>query len=216
MDRGNISKGLFVVFEGLDGCGKTTQAQALAGFLDEHGVKYTYVREPGGTAVGNQLRSILLDPDTILTKWGEVLLLAAARAQLVKDVIKPALDRGEIVISDRYLFSSLAYQGYGLEMDIELIRRINMEAVEGLMPDWTILLDISPEVGLARKANLRGLDRIEQRDAGFFRRVVEGYTKLAEQYGFVIIDGTASISGIHDLVLTKISNILLGRESGDE
>jgi len=109
MDRSSsINKGNFIVFEGLDGCGKTTQAQMLVGFLDQRGVKYTYVREPGGTAVGNQLRSILLNPTTVLTQWGEMLLLAAARAQLVQDVIRPALARGEVVVCDRYLFSSLA------------------------------------------------------------------------------------------------------------
>ena len=117
MDRSDLGSGLFIVFEGLDGCGKTTQAQMLADFFDRRGIKYTHVREPGGTAVGNQLRSILLNPETSLTD-GEVLLLAAARAQLVQDVIIPALKRGEMVVSDRYLFSSLAYQGYGLEQDV--------------------------------------------------------------------------------------------------
>ena len=91
MDRSDLGSGLFIVFEGLDGCGKTTQAQMLADFFDRRGIKYTHVREPGGTAVGNQLRSILLNPETSLTRWGEVLLLAAARAQLVQDVIIPAL-----------------------------------------------------------------------------------------------------------------------------
>lgn len=216
MDRSDIRKGLFIVFEGLDGCGKTTQAQKLAGFLDERGVKYTYVREPGGTKVGNQLRAIILDPGTVLTRWGEVLLLAAARAQLVKDVIKPALERGEIVICDRYLFSSLAYQGYGLELDVELVRRINFEAVDGLMPDWTFLLSISPEIGLARQASLRGLDRIEQRDENFFKRVVKGYGALNGLYGFVDLDGTAEPDHIHAQVLTQLANTLIGRESGDE
>lgn len=203
MDRSNLRKGCFIVFEGLDGCGKTTQAQLLAGFLDEQRAKYTYVREPGGTAVGNQLRAILLNPDTVLTQWGEVLLLAAARAQLVQDVIIPALDRGETVICDRYLFSSLAYQGWGLQLDVELVRRINMEAVQGLMPDWTFLLEISPETGLARQANRRGLDRIEQRDAGFFNRVVEGYTQLAMTHQFIRLDGTADPDAIHHQVLAK-------------
>lgn len=200
MVRSNI-KGRFIVFEGLDGCGKTTQAQLLADYFSCRGAEYLHVREPGGTDVGDKLRQILLDPDTVLTRWGEVLLLAAARAQLVQDVIRPALVRGMVVVCDRYLFSSLAYQGYGLRQDVELVRQINLEAVGGLMPDWTFLLDIEPDVGLARQANRRGLDRIEQRDEGFFQRVVEGYQLLANEYGFIALDGNASIQEIHRQVV---------------
>lgn len=200
MDRSNI-KGRFIVFEGLDGCGKSTQAQLLADYFCRRGVEYLHVREPGGTDVGDKLRQILLDPDTVLTRWGEVLLLAAARAQLVQDVIRPALNRGVIVVCDRYLFSSLAYQGYGLMQDVELVRQVNLEAVGGLMPHWTFLLDIDPDAGLTRQANRRGLDRIEQRDEGFFQRVVEGYQLLASKYAFIKLDGNASIEEIHRQVV---------------
>ncbi|MGI6365760.1 MAG: dTMP kinase [Bacillota bacterium] len=206
MDRSDLGSGLFIVFEGLDGCGKTTQAQMLADFFDRRGIKYTHVREPGGTAVGNQLRSILLNPETSLTRWGEVLLLAAARAQLVQDVIIPALKRGEMVVSDRYLFSSLAYQGYGLEQDVELVRRVNLEAVQGLMPDITFYLEIDPAVGLARQQRVRGLDRIEQRQGDFFARVVKGYSQLRLEYDFANIDGTATPEQIHRQVLDKIKD----------
>lgn len=207
MVRSNL-KGHFIVFEGLDGCGKTTQAQLLADFFSRIGVEYLHVREPGGTVVGDKLRQILLNPDTVLTRWGEVLLLAAARAQLVQDVIRPALARGKIVVCDRYLFSSLAYQGYGLMQDVELVRQVNLEAVGGLMPDWTFLLDIDPNAGLARQANRRGLDRIEQRDEGFFQRVVEGYQLLAKNYAFTKLDGNASIQKIHRQVVTIIEREL--------
>lgn len=206
MDRSDLGSGLFIVFEGLDGCGKTTQAQMLADFFDRRGIKYTHVREPGGTAVGNQLRSILLNPETSLTRWGEVLLLAAARAQLVQDVIIPALKRGEMVVSDRYLFSSLAYQGYGLEQDVELVRRVNLEAVQGLMPDITFYLEIDPAVGLARQQRVRGLDRIEQRQGDFFARVVKGYSQLRLEDHFANIDGTATPEQIHRQVLDKIKD----------
>ncbi|MDD2281759.1 MAG: dTMP kinase [Eubacteriales bacterium] len=216
MVRSNL-KGRFIVFEGLDGCGKTTQAKMLSDFLSSQGVQYLHVREPGGTAVGNKLREILLDPETVLTRWGEVLLLAAARAQLVQDVIRPALARGEIVVCDRYLFSSLAYQGYGLEQNVELVRQVNLEAVGGLMPDWTFLLDIEPEAGLSRQANRRGLDRIEQRKEGFFQRVVEGYQQLAKDYGLIRLDGTASVQAIHRQVVTILGKkLILREECGDE
>ena len=208
MGRGGMNKGVFIVFEGLDGCGKTTQAEMLADYLKCQGIKHTTIREPGGTVVGNQLRTLLLDPSTVLTRWGEVLLLAAARAQLVQDIIRPALGRGEIVVCDRYLFSSLAYQGYGLQQDIELVKRVNLEAVQGLMPDRTFILAVSPEVGLARQANNRGLDRIELRDAGFFQRVVEGYQELAEAYNMVKLDGTAEARIIHEQVLAALEKFI--------
>src|SRR5690554_5879314 len=206
MDRSDLGSGLFIVFEGLDGCGKTTQAQMLADFFEQQVTKYFHVREPGGTAVGDQLRWILLNPETSLTRWGEVLLLAAARAQLVQDVIMPALKRGEMVISDRYLFSSLAYQGYGLEQDVELVKKVNLEAVQGLMPDITFYLEIDPAVGLARQQRVRGLDRIEQRQGDFFARVVKGYSQLRLEYDFANIDGTATPEQIHRQVLDKIKD----------
>lgn len=201
---GSFVTGSFIVFEGLDGCGKTTQAKMLADFFAKQGVKYLHVREPGGTAVGDRLRRLLLDPETVLTRWGEVLLLAAARAQLVQDVIRPALSEGTVVICDRYLFSSLAYQGHGLGLDVELIRQINMEAVGCLLPNQTFLLDIDFKKGLTRQASRRGLDRIEMRDAGYFSRVVEGYKQLAESYKFIKIDGEASAEAIHRQVINQI------------
>lgn len=206
MDRSNI-RGKFIVFEGLDGCGKTTQARMLAGFFAEQGIEYIHVREPGGTPVGDQLRQLLLDPETELTLWGEVLLLATARAQLIQDVVRPALVEGQVVVCDRYLFSSLAYQGYGLDLDVELVKRINIEAVGGLLPDWTFFLDIDFRTGLARQANRRGLDRIEKRDAGFFERVVEGYKQLAADYGFEILAGAAPADRIHRQVVARLKMI---------
>lgn len=210
-------KGRLIVFEGLDGCGKSTQAKLLAEFLAGRGIEYLHVREPGGTAVGDRLREILLDPDTVLTRWGEVLLLAAARAQLVHDVIRPALTRGRIVICDRYLFSSLAYQGHGLQQNVELVKQVNLEAVGGLLPHWTFLLEIEPEAGLERQANRRGLDRIEQRDAGFFQRVVEGYRRLALEYGLIKVDGTAPIETIHRWVVSLLeAECAFREECGNE
>ena len=212
---GSDLKGLFIVLEGLDGCGKSTQAELLSDFFARRGIRYLHVREPGGTSLGDKLRQILLDPQTVLTRWGEVLLLAAARAQLVQDLVRPALARGEIVISDRSLFSSLAYQGYGLGQDVELVKRVNLEAVEGLLPDLTFFLEIEAGVGLARQATRRGLDRIEQRDEGFFQRVVEGYRQLARDYDFVRLDGTLPVEVVHEQILTILQG-KLREEQEDE
>ncbi|HOB35674.1 MAG: dTMP kinase [Firmicutes bacterium] len=213
MDRSDI-KGTFIVFEGLDGCGKTTQAQLLADFFAGQGAEYVYVREPGGTPVGDKLRAILLDPETVLTKWGEVLLLAAARAQLVQDIILPALTRGKTVICDRYLFSSVAYQGYGLEQDVELVKRVNLEAVQGLMPDMTFYLEVSVQTGLARQQKVRRLDRIERRDSGFFSRVVRGYEKMISEYNFIRLDGTAEPQVIHRQVVDNVTKKMKKGERG--
>lgn len=211
MDRSNINEGLFIIFEGLDGCGKSTQVSMLTGFLEQRGIKYTYVREPGGTKVGDQIREILLNPETKLSSWGEVLLYAAARAQLVQDVIRPALARGEVVVGDRYLFSSLAYQGYGLEQDVELVRRVNLEAVQGLLPNHVFLLRVTPEMGLSRQAGQRDLDRIELRNHQFFHRVYLGYEKLAATYGFSVLNGSERPEDIHHQVVAKIEHLIYER-----
>lgn len=183
----------------------------LSSYLAKQGIRHLHVREPGGTDVGDKLRAILLDTHTVLTRWGEVLLLAAARAQLVQDVIKPALARGETVVCDRFFFSSLAYQGYGLQQDVELVRQVNFVAVQGLLPDWTFYLDINPQTGLLRQANKRNLDRIEQRNGGFFQRVVEGYEQLVNEYRLIRLDGNEAAEVIHHQVVTLLSKINIER-----
>lgn len=189
----------FITLEGPDGSGKSTQAALLAKGLQQMGLPVILTREPGGTEVGLRLREILLDPDTQLTVMTEILLMAADRAQHVEEVIKPALENNMIVICDRYVDSSLAYQGFGLLGDIGPVLRINEAAIQGIWPDLTILLDVDPKVGLRRHASLSpyrtlgDLDRIEQRDLVFHQRVRDGYHALQNIYEerFAVIDTTS-------------------------
>ncbi|NLY29928.1 MAG: dTMP kinase [Firmicutes bacterium] len=195
----------FITLEGPDGSGKSTQAVLLAERLRQMGLPVVLTREPGGTSVGRKLREILLDPDVELSVMTEVLLMAADRAQHVQEVIKPALENNMVVVCDRYVDSSLAYQGFGLLGEMSQVKAINEAAIEGVWPDLTILLDVEPEVGLRRhrqaaseagrsacSGRTNGLDRIEQRDLKFHQRVRDGYHVLTKLYAqrFVVIDTT--------------------------
>jgi len=181
--RRRLSKGgMLIAFEGGEGSGKSTQAARLAEWLSERGVAVTTTHEPGATDFGARIRQILLDsPDGSLTPRAEALLFAADRAHHVDTVIRPALDRGDVVITDRYVDSSLAYQGAGRALAMEDVRRLSRWATGGLRPDLTVLLDIDPEVGLARaRAAGRAQDRLERESLEFHRRVREGFLALAD------------------------------------
>ncbi len=211
MDRSSIgSQGLFIAFEGLDGCGKTTQAKLLIQYLLQRNIPHRHVREPGGTEVGDKIRQLLLSPETRLNTWGEAMLYATARAQLVQDVISPSLAKGEVVVCDRYLFSSLAYQGYGLGLDVELVRTINMKAVGGLIPHISFLLDIPVETWSQRQSSKQHLDRIERRDADYYQRVRDGYQKLAREHGLVVLNGQHSEQKLYSQILEKIEAYIKG------
>jgi dTMP kinase len=173
---------MFVTLEGPDGSGKTSQAQALADALEAEGTNVVLVREPGGTDLGERLRELLLHrSDLALTPLADALLFNAARAQLVNEVIRPALAAGAVVVCARFADSTLAYQGYGAGLDLELLRRLESIATDGLKPDLTILLDLPAEAGLERKHRGRApLSRFEsQLDVAFHRRVREGFLELA-------------------------------------
>ena len=176
----------YVALEGIDGAGKTSVSTALAVLLQEAGHEVVRVREPGGTAVGEGLRQILLDGPPV-TPWAEALMFAAARAQLVTEVIRPALGRGAWVLSDRSVYSSLAYQGAGRGLGMDRVRRINQPGLRGIWPDLVVLLTVSPQEGLARQARP---DRIGAQGAPFLGAVAEGFSRLAtEEPGrFVVID----------------------------
>ncbi len=176
----------YVALEGIDGAGKTSVSAALALLLEAAGHEVVRVREPGGTAVGEGLRQILLDGPPV-TPWAEALMFAAARAQLVTEVIRPALGRGAWVLSDRSVYSSLAYQGAGRGLGMDRVRRINQPGLRGVWPDLVVLLTVSPQEGLARQARP---DRIGAQGAPFLGAVAEGFSRLAtEEPGrFVVID----------------------------
>lgn len=175
-------KGIFITFEGPEGAGKTTQIGRVKQYFHERQIACIAVREPGGTAIGDLIRNILLDPDSKEMKQRtEILLYAASRAQLVEQVIRPALDRGEIVLCDRYVDSSIAYQSFGAMWKLEEVLQINQVATGGLRPDRTFLLDLPVEKGQERVL-FRGLkkDRMELKEKMFHYRVREGYLKMAK------------------------------------
>ncbi|MDE5602205.1 MAG: dTMP kinase [Clostridia bacterium] len=176
---------MFVSFEGCEGVGKSTQLRLLREYLDRTGQDAIYVREPGSTDISEQIRNVILDPaNTQMTYMTEAMLYAASRAQLVREVIKPALAEGKLVICDRYVDSSVAYQGYGRDMGAELIKRINAPAIEGCMPDLTVFIDLSPEHSWRTKRND---DRLEQESNDFFNKVYQGFlNEIATSNGRIV------------------------------
>jgi dTMP kinase len=180
---------MFVTFEGLDGSGKTTQARLLQARLEADGVEVVATREPGGTELGEQVRNLVLHGGHV-TPWAEALRYAASRAQHVDELIRPALERGASVLCDRYLDSSVAYQGVARGLGLERVLELNLVAVGGLLPDRTFLLLIDP--GLIGERLRREHDRLESEDADFHARVDEGYRRLAERFPerIVALDGT--------------------------
>ncbi|HUP77256.1 MAG TPA: dTMP kinase [Pirellula sp.] len=195
---------MFITVEGPDGSGKSTQLQLLVENLKQKGYDIVVTREPGGTTVGNQIREVLLSPDHHeMTPRVEMMLYAASRAQNVEQVIRPALERGAIVLCDRFIDASIAYQGYGLQYDLDQIRSLNEWATNGLTPDLTFLFDLNPERASARMKDRGRLDRIESRDQAFHERVYAGFQTLLKQYPerIVRIDADQSIECIQDEVL---------------
>lgn len=172
-------KGLFITFEGSEGCGKSTQSKMLSSHLKRMGRKVVFLREPGGTKISEKIRKVLLDAKNHeMSPTCETLLYMAARAQLVKEIIRPALEKGSIVISDRFLDSTVVYQGYGLGIDAAIISAIGAFATSGLKPDLTILLDLPVEKGLKHREASK--DRIEARPLSYHLRVRRGYLALAK------------------------------------
>src|SRR5689334_11269119 len=182
-----MSRGRFISFEGIEGCGKTTQIGLLARALEEQKIPYTVTREPGGTAVGEGIRKILLHSETIhLTAASELLLFYASRSQNITEKIIPALERGEIVICDRFYDASMAYQGYGRGIPLDFIEKVTDLVCNGYRPEITILLDIDPTLGLSRARARNGQrvedeGRFEMEDVEFYTRIRKGYLELAKR-----------------------------------
>jgi dTMP kinase len=197
---------LFITFEGPDGSGKTTQARLLAEYLQARAHAVIYTREPGGTEISEQIRDVILSPrNRAMQNQAEVLLFSAARAQIVAELIRPALAANKIVICDRYYDSTLAYQGYGLGLDLDALRAITRFATGGLAPDLTFYVDVPAEVGLARRQ--RGeTNRLDQKDVAYHTRVRNGYLELAraEPQRFVIVDGTRAIDLVQQDIRARL------------
>ena len=195
---------MFIAFEGVDGAGKSTQVRLLGEHLERGGREVVFCREPGGTGLGEELRRILLDPGSgDLQPEVEVLLFMAARAQLCNKVIRPELESGKVVISDRFLWSSVVYQGVVGGLGVEEVLSIGRVATRGLLPDLTFLVDLDPA---ASHSGLDDGDRMESRGIEFQRRVREGFLALAEEFKdkFILIDGGASIEQVHQQVLDAL------------
>ena len=193
---------MFITFEGSDGCGKSTQIARLAEFLRQEGYPVLLTREPGGTPIGEQIRTILSDlNNTEMEKRTEILLFQAARAQHVEQLINPHLQQGGLVLCDRYADSTLAYQGYGYQLfDLEHLRALINFATGGLWPDLTLFLDVSVEEGLRRRANGGEWNRLDAYQLDFYQRVRAGYHTMAEAepQRWVIIDAARSPADVQD------------------
>ena len=214
--------GFFITFEGGEGTGKTTQLKALLAHVLALHADAIQTRDPGGTAIGNQVRELLLNADNVrMSALAELFLYEASRAQLVQEVIRPALAAGRIVLCDRFTDSTVAYQGYGRGLDLDLVERLNAVATGGLRPDLTFLLDLDPVVGLARATERlaqprQRRDRLEDEMLEFHQRVQAGYRALAarEPERVVILDATRGILELGARIRQDVESRLGAKEPG--
>ena len=200
---------LFITFEGGEGCGKSVQARALYQKLSRLAIPVVLTHEPGVTPLGEKIARWLKWGQDAISPLTELMLFNASRAQLVTEVIKPNLEGGRVVICDRYADSTTAYQSYGRELDLEMVRAVNNAAIQGLKPDLTILLDMPVEAGLARKRDKKQ-DRFEREHIAFHQRVREGYLELAagEPERWLVVDGTRSKREVAGIIWEKVSKLL--------
>ncbi len=202
-------KEIFITMEGPDGSGKTTQIELLKEYLEKKGYDILITREPGGTAISEAIRKIILNPEfEEMSHMTELLLYASARAQLVNQVIKPALEAGKAVICDRFVESSAVYQGIGRGLGVETVYEVNSYALGDVKPKLTIFMDLDAEEGIRRKKNQTELDRMEKEDLSFHKRVVDGYRQLAQLYPerIVSINATLPIKEIHSMIINEVEN----------
>ena len=205
-----MTKGFFITFEGPDGSGKTTQIELLANYLRQKGYEVITTREPGGTPISEKIRNIILDPNNKEESGvTEALLYAASRAQHVAEKIKPALSAGKIVLCDRFMDSSLAYQAYARGLGEDVIA-INMFAIQGCTPDLTLFLDLDPTIGQERQIARGKLDRLEQEGLIFQKKVYAGYQELIKKYPerFRVVNANREIKDIQNDIVCLIENLL--------
>jgi dTMP kinase len=193
----------YLAIEGIDGAGKTTVAAGIAGRLRDAGRGVITVREPGGTEIGEAIRSVLLDPGGRMVAWTEALLFAAGRAQLAAETIRPALERGETVVSDRSVYSSLAYQGGARRLGMDLVRSVNEAGLQGVWPELVVLLRLDPETGLAREDVS---DRISVEGIELQAGVADAYECLAadEPERFLVVDARESVATLVDMIVRAV------------
>ncbi len=204
------TRGFLITFEGSEGSGKSTQVSRIARRFEDHSYDVVVTREPGGTAVGEEIRRLLMHAEASdnITPEAELLLFAASRAQLVREVIRPALNAGKVVLCDRFLDSTTVYQGVGRQIAAEPVNMINTFAVGDNMPDVTVVIDIPAEVGMERvRHRVREMpDRMEQENIEFYRKVREGYLMLAKTLPerFIIVDGTKSLDEVESFIWSEL------------
>ncbi|MBQ8459993.1 dTMP kinase [bacterium] len=203
-----MGKGLFITFEGADGCGKTTQLNLLKDYLSSKGYDVILTREPGAKGLGEKFREILLNYDGEVSNRCESFLFLADRAQNIDTIVNPAIEQGKIVLCDRHTDSSVAYQGYGRGLDIEEIKSLNKLATGGKTPDITLVFDVDIETSMKRVGNVK--DRMENSGIEFFNRVRNGYLELAKQEPnrIKVIDSTKSIQEVKNEVIEIVNNYL--------
>ncbi len=198
--------GRFIVLEGGEATGKSTQAARLAARLRDRGIEAVETFEPGGTSLGAQLRALLLHGDAPVDPTAEALMIAADRAQHVAEVVRPSLARGAWVVSDRFVPSSLAYQGVGRGLGVAEVEQLNALATAGVEPDLVIVLDVSPAVASARVPGVR--DRLEEEDDAFHLAVHEAYRDLAQARGWSLVDASSGVADVADAVWSVVSEVL--------
>lgn len=203
-----MNKGLFITFEGADGCGKTTQLNNVKAFLEEKGFDVVVTREPGALELGQKIRNILLHYDGVVADRCEMFLFLADRAQHVETFIKPAIEQGKIVLCDRHTDSTIAYQGYGRGQDVKLLNDLNKIAINGIVPDMTLLFDVSTEVSQQRVGNEK--DRMESAGVEFHKKVRNGYLELQKQNPdrIKLIDANNSIEEVFEDTKKAVNKLI--------
>lgn len=208
--RASTAPGLFVCFEGGDGAGKSTQVRLLTDALERRGRRVVVTRQPGGTPLGQQIRDLVLHGDHMAAR-AEALLFAADKAHHVETLIRPALADGAVVITDRYVDSSITYQGAGRDLGADEIRDLQHWAVGGVLPDLTIVLDVAPDVGRARRGDVH--DRLESEADAFHAAVRQGYLDLAatDPGRYLVLDASEAVESLHAAVMTRVDHLLASR-----